>query len=149
MSLRAAKGVTLLEILIVLAISAILAGVGYASLRKMMERSRLDAAAAQVETDIVRARSYAQTKNFAATWKKVSDTSYQLILGTEVKQYDLPRGVKFAEPAGNAEVKYLAPYGEVSINGSTVAALKIILDNEKGKSFEIHVVGVTGKVIRQ
>jgi len=146
---RSNKGFSLLELLIVLVMMGLIAGVGYASLRGMMERSRLDAATAQVANDLTRARSYAQTKNVSAGWKKLSDTSYQLELGSTVKLYQLPKGVEFSGLADGTKVVYSAPYGEVSINGSSVGALKIILVNEKGLATEIHVVGVTGKVIRQ
>ncbi|WP_457629878.1 pilus assembly FimT family protein [Oceanithermus sp.] len=145
---RPYRGFTLIEILIVLVIMGIVAGVGYASLRGMMERSRLEAAATQVANDLIRARSYAQTKNVAASWKKLSDTSYQLSLGANLKQYSLPRGIKFSGLADGSEVTYTAPYGEVSVNGSAVGALKIVLANEKGSTTEVRVVGVTGKVIR-
>ncbi|WP_457636966.1 prepilin-type N-terminal cleavage/methylation domain-containing protein [Oceanithermus sp.] len=143
------KGFSLLELLIVLVIIGLIAGVGYASLRGMMERSRLDVATAQVANGLLRARSYAQTKNVAAGWKKLSDTSYQLDLGGEVKQYRLPGGIRFSGLPNGTEVVYSAPYGEVSVNGSAVGALKITLTNNKSLSAEIHVVGVTGKVIRR
>ena len=143
------RGFTLLEILIALAIMTILAGVGYASIRGMTERYRVDAATAQVASDLVRVRSYAQTKNVSASWKKISSNSYELNLGGAKKTYLLPNGIRFVQPADGAKVEYTAPYGEVSINGSTVAALKIVLSNGKGESTEVHVVGVTGKVIRR
>jgi prepilin-type N-terminal cleavage/methylation domain-containing protein len=145
---RLDKGFSLLELLIVLVVMGIVAGVGYASLRGMMERNRLDAAATQVANDLIRARSYAQTKNVASSWKKLDSSAYQFALGSDIKQYSLPGGIKFSEPADGTEVAYSAPYGEVSVNGSAVAAVKVALTNGKGAATEIHVVGVTGKVIR-
>jgi len=146
---RPAKGFSLLELLIVLVMMGLIAGVGYASLRGMMEKNRLDAATAQVANDLSRARSYAQTKNLASNWKKLSDTTYQLQLGSDVKQYTLPDGIKFSNLPNGTYVKYAPPYGEVRVNGSVISALKIELTNEKGDSTEVRIVGVTGKVIKQ
>lgn len=146
---RPDQGFSLLELLIVLVMMGLIAGVGYASLRGMMERNRLETATTQVANSLIRARSHAQTKNVTASWTKLSDASYQLMLGTTAKQYDLPRGLKFSSLPDGTQVVYSAPYGEVSVNGSAVGALKITIVNGKGASAEIHVVGVTGKVIKR
>jgi len=146
---RRRLGFSLLEMLIVLAILGIMAGVGYASMRKMLARSQLDSAAAQVASDLRRARSFAQTKNFAAKWEKTSDTGYKLDLNGTVKTYTLPPGTKFVGVADGTTIEYRPPYGEVKVNGSAIAAIKLTIANDNGMQTEVRVVGVTGKVIRQ
>lgn len=150
MSTRPAKGFSVIELLIVMLIMGIMAGVGYASLRGMLENSKLDSAKAQVANSLSWARSYAQTKNFSASWIKINDTTYKLKLRDKIKIYTLPKGIKFDKTLKNGTtITYRAPYGEVNINGSNVKPIKIILKSERGKTAEIHVLGVSGKVIKQ
>ena len=137
-------GFSLLEILVVLVILGILAGVGYASLRSMTKRQRLREAVFQVARDLERTRGFAQTKNNDATWTATSSNSYTLDLNGSVLSYNLPAGVIFAPAVVGEAITYTAPYGELT----APPANKIILSYSEGAlSMEIHVVGVTGKVI--
>lgn len=61
--LRDCRGLSLVELLLVLAIAAVLLGGGLPSFRQAMDQRRVEAAAAQLRTDIQLARTEAQTHN--------------------------------------------------------------------------------------
>ena len=137
------RAFSLIELLIVLAILAVMLAIAAASLRPFMQRSKLAEAASQVATDLQRARSFAQRENVAAHWTLVDSQSYRLTLDTQTLDYQLPTGLTFTSPAAGTTITYTAPYGELAAAVPT----KITLEGY-GYVTEVRVVGVTGKVIR-
>jgi prepilin-type N-terminal cleavage/methylation domain-containing protein len=136
------RGFSLIELLIVLAILAVVMVIGYASLRPLMLDSRVRSAAAEVATSLQRARSFAQRQNVDATWELVNANTYRLVLDTRVVEHTLPEGLTFTAPSPGTQITYTAPYGE-----RASAAVKVVVSGY-GRQSEIRVVGVTGKVIR-
>jgi len=137
------RGFSLFELLIVLVVLGIAMGIGYASLRPMMLKSRLRQASAEVAASLQRARSLAQKANLNARWEIVDSDTYRLKLGTRViEQHDLPDGVTFTSPTPGNYFIYHAPYGE-----RQPTAAKIVLSSH-GEQAEIRLVGITGKVVR-
>jgi len=136
------RGFTLLETLIVLAIMGIVMGSGYALLRPMLDRNRLENATTQVATDLMRVRSYAQRSNHIACWMRLDDRRYRLNLGGTIHDYSLPEGLVFTSPSVGAVIRYRPPYGELNASAKTVA-----VQDAKGRTRTLHIVGVTGKVI--
>ncbi|GEM90214.1 pilus assembly FimT family protein [Oceanithermus desulfurans] len=136
------RGFSLVELLIVLAILGAVLALGYASLRPLMQRSRVGEATATVAASLQRARSFAQRANLPARWERTGDASYRLTLGADAVDARLPAGLTFAEPAIGARITYTAPYGEVD------AVPHRVTIQGHGFEAEVRVVGITGKVIR-
>jgi len=109
----------------------------------MLERSRLDNAMTQVATDLLRVRSYAQRYNQPASWIRLDNSRYRLNLGGETHEYSLPGGVTFTAPPVGTALRYNPPNGEFDASAETIT-----LRDVRGNSESLHIVGVTGKVIR-
>lgn len=135
-------GFSLIELLIVLTILAIVLSVGYATLRPLALRSRLEQAAAEVAASLARARSFAQRENVSASWTRVDESTYRLMLDSQTIERDLPTGLRFTSPPAGTVVTYTAPYGEVA---ATPVRIRI---EGHGYGIEVRVIGVTGKIIR-
>jgi len=136
------RGFSIIELLLVLAILAVVLALGYASLQPLMLRSRLNEAATAVATSLQRARSFAQRSNQPAQWRLISADSFRLDLGGTSHDTTLPSGLTIIHPAVGSQITYSPPYGEVS-----AIATQITISGY-GYEVDVRVVGVTGKVIR-
>lgn len=143
------SGFTLLEILVVLAIVGILAGIFGVNYVQSIRRANLNEAAVNVAATLTRARSLAQR---SSTDQAVSWTATTLTAGTQ--SLTIPNGARIATAAATGYT-YTAPYGELVTPippGGTepVGGLRLELVDGSGRwKTAVDAVGVTGKVIRR
>ncbi|WP_420596707.1 pilus assembly FimT family protein [Deinococcus sp.] len=142
-------GFTLLEMLVVLAIIGILAGIGYFNYLRQIRIGQVREAATQVATDLRTARDSAMrlTQPASISWTTTTPiSSYNLNLPGRNTARNVPNSLNFVCQSGcdSKKIAYQAPYGE--LNGATGTILRFdspLVD----KIFYVKVVGVTGKVI--
>lgn len=141
------NGFTLLEILVVIAIIGILAGIAAPAIVGNIRRANLAEAAATVYAELYRARSTAQRKSVD---QPVSWTATSLSAGAG-RSVDLPNGARIVTPSATGYT-YTAPYGEFTDPSSSTGAggLRLELVDASGQYHTaVDAVGVTGKVLRR
>ena len=139
----ARKGVTLLEMLVVVGIVAILMGVSYPSIASSIDSVRLataaDSTAAFLNSAINRAEQRHQVLELTIA-KRPSQLKLRSADPTFLRQLDLPTGVKIAEilPGDDeARVFYLIP-------GGAAPRIGIALVNARGAKRTVRVDPITG-----
>lgn len=137
-------GYTLLELLVVIAVIGILAGIGFSVLSGARARAVVRDTAQQITADLNRARSSAQRSNQDASLVLAGDgKSYALTLAGADTTFTLPSGLTVqsvnTDPA-ETTATYTAPYGELS--GSTGRLWKV---SSAAATVYVKTVGVTGK----
>lgn len=138
---------TLLEILVVLAIIGILAGIFGWNIIRSIRTAELREAATQVATDLRRARSQAQRGSVAVqvSFPGVTAATSYTFAG---QSRTLPNGVSISCKtnctAAALNVTYTAPYGELGATGSVYTVSSPV---NGITPYEIRIVGVTGKVV--
>lgn len=145
---RATAGYTLIEIVTVLGIIFIVAGVlGWYTL-SWYATSQVIQATAQISGDLEKARSNAVFKSRKTTFTLGADgRSYTIKYNDNGKEhidtYDLPEGVTVVPKSSrDSSITYSSPFGTVSTNART-----LIFKNKLAKDHNLYIVGVTGKVI--
>ena len=142
------SGLTLIEILVVIAIIGILAAIFGSSLIRSIRTAELREAANQVASDFQRARSLSQrgSANVTVTTPRGTASGSYSVAG---QARTLPNNVKLmcktnCGAGAAAATTYLAPYGELTDAGSVFT-----IQSPVGgiAALEIRIVGVTGKVI--
>lgn len=143
--MKKAEGFTLLELLAVLAVVGLLAGLAAPAIVGNIRRANLAEAATVVYAELNRARSLSQRKSEdqAVTWTadSISAGAGRTVL--------LPNGARIVTPAA-AGHRYTAPHGEFLTPGGGVGGLRLELVDASGQwKTAVDAVGVTGKVVRR
>ncbi|MGK0618506.1 pilus assembly FimT family protein [Meiothermus cerbereus] len=141
------KGISLLELLIVLAVLGILLGVGFVSLRSYQESLALREAATQVATELLSIRQQARRQSLDFSFQASANSpAYKVGRSSDLASLadkSLPQGVVFQSvPSGGGRVTFTAPYGVVSAPNRTFR-----LRGPGNRMLEVHIVGSTGKVV--
>ncbi|MBZ9750383.1 GspH/FimT family pseudopilin [Deinococcus sp. HMF7604] len=141
------QGFTLLELLVVMAILGILAGVLGLNLLSSYRGAQLREAASQMSGDLRQARSDTlKTGQSVGINVTLNSTAYTVTRGagtaTQSQTRTLPSGVVVAEEVGETEVTYQAPTGTIGGNGVVWT-----LRHPGGRQIKVKVVGITGKVM--
>lgn len=137
----AARGVSLLEILVFLAVLALLLGLGGSWWQGLRQELRLREAVAQFSTDLARAR--AEARRQSQDWRvevREPGGSYWMGPAGNLVERNLPGGVSFS---GAGQVTFVAPYGLLD-----VADRQFTLGLGT-RTVKVNVVGLTGKVVIQ
>lgn len=141
------QGLSLLELLIVLAVLGILLGVGLVSLRTYQQSLIIREAATQVATELLYIRQQARRQSVNFTFQasvnhntyRVGQTSHLASLAGK----SLPPGVIFQSvPSGGGKVTFIAPYGTVDAPNRTYSLL-----GPGNRVLNVYIVGSTGKVV--
>ena len=139
------EGVTLTELLIVLAIIGILASLGAGPYLEAQRRAQLQEATVQFAADLRRARGAAQRYSQNASVALSGDvSSYVLTLNGVATTRRLPHDAQVEVERGSGAVSYTAPYGEVS---GALNRRFVISSTRTDEVRYVKVIGVTGKVI--
>ncbi|GAA0497660.1 pilus assembly FimT family protein [Deinococcus depolymerans] len=137
-------GFTLLELLIAMAILAIVAGIFSFSLLGTYRASQVREAAAQLTADLRQARSDAlRTGQSASVTVAANSAAYTFTRAGTPQARTLPNGVTLTSVVGASNVIYTAPTGTTGGNGTTWT-----LTSPGGtRSLKVKVIGITGKVM--
>lgn len=138
------NGFTLVEMLLVIAIIAVIAGMFSYTLYKDVQKARLNEAAALVQAEIKRARTAAHTRsvNQTVTWSADSVTAGGRFV-------PLPYGVRIInEP--KTFFTYLAPWAEFQANDPATNPGRLELVDRSGRwHTAVDLQGVTGRPVRR
>ncbi|ALW88272.1 GspH/FimT family pseudopilin [Deinococcus actinosclerus] len=137
------QGFTLLELLLVIAILGVIAGVLGWSLLGSLRASQLRDAAAQLSADLRAARSTAlkSGQNVTVT-TTLNAGSYTVQRGADTRTLTLPNSVQVSAQTA-AAVQYRAPSG--TTDGAGV--IWTLRHPASGQLTQVKIVGLTGKVI--
>lgn len=148
-------GFTLLEILLVLAIIGILAGVGVPSYLRYTQRLTVQQSAQQLAADVNRARSQAKRSNTCQVFAYVSTSSYSIksyttpnCSGTATTQtITMLAGTKLALTSTQTSTQFRPPYG-INFLG---LPLDVTVSSTRNTSIttSLRVTGVIGSVVKQ
>lgn len=152
----ARQGLSLLELLIVLAVLGVLLGVGFVSLRSYQQSLIIREAAAQVATELVTIRQQARRQSLDFCFQAISIPGNAYRVGRRagtgastscgdlsLPARTLPPGVRFIDAVGGlTTVTFHAPYGTPSASNRGFH-----LEGPGGRRLDVNMVGVTGKVV--
>ena len=142
---RAQAGFTLLELLVIMAILGIIAGIFGLQLLRTIRQNELRDAAYQLIGDLRRARTGAQKLGVDNTVSIVANTStYTLLVDTTTKTYTLPHGVRVNPVGATTDLTYKPPFGTLAANG---ASWRLTSPADANLNLWVNAVGITGKVM--
>ncbi|HEV7509652.1 MAG TPA: GspH/FimT family pseudopilin [Thermoanaerobaculia bacterium] len=137
---RGNAGFTLVELLVVLAIGAILALVSYPELAKYYTRSQLEGTTQQLSLVMQKAR-YQAIKTRQAT-QVCADTANRRVLSTSttlLPQVELPKAIRFGAPAPQAAITVTANCFTFNSDGSVTEAGSFRLVDQNSNYLEVRV----------
>ncbi len=134
------RGFTLIEVLVTLAVLAILLGLSATGLSQYRKRLALNQAATQLATDLNRARSQARrTSTRQAVSAPNGATRYTIASPGRTVVRGLPGGVRFYR---GATVTFYPPYGNTDATPK-----QFVLEGVGGERVFVNVVGIGGKAV--
>lgn len=146
-------GFTLLEMLVVLAVIAILLSIGFFSYRRYIARQNLTEAQQSLAQALNTARSESRRLSLdrRVQWKKGGNL-LTVLSGdgaTKIRDVPIPNGLtltsKDTSPVGTTlNFTYTAPYGRTDAINTEFD----LVNNTYGMTAIVRVIGVTGKVVR-
>jgi prepilin-type N-terminal cleavage/methylation domain-containing protein len=140
-----ARGFTLLEILVVIAIAGVVLAFAANSVRQGFQQSRVRDAAISLATDLQNIRSNAWRTNTTTQLDLINASSYSFTINGRTTTRNLPSGISI-DGGGSTQVRYSAPNAE-NTQGNPVV---FTVSGAGGtQPVRVRVIGVTGKVIVQ
>lgn len=133
-----AIGLTLLETLVALGVLTLLLGLGGFFWQGLRQEMQLREAAAQLATDLNRARAEARRRSEAWEVRISSGSEYWLGPQGSLSNRQLPHGARIV---GSGTFTFSAPYGLLDVPDRS---FQVELN---GRRAWVNVVGVTGKVV--
>jgi|GEM_PF-1409785 len=110
----AQRGFTLIETMVALAILALIAGIGWPALQRVIARRSMDEARSTIALALARARGAAVTRDAPVSVSLDPATGARLVLSAGLYPMPLPQGVTIEWPRGGVVV-----YGDGSTPGAT------------------------------
>ncbi|WP_276956548.1 prepilin-type N-terminal cleavage/methylation domain-containing protein [Allomeiothermus silvanus] len=140
-----ARGFTLLEILVALAIMGIVLVFAANAVKRVFQQSRVRDAAVLLATDLQNIRSNAWRTNTTTQLDLISATSYSFTISGKTITRNLPVGISI-DGGGNTQVRYSAPNAENTRSNPVVFTVSGASGTQP---IRVKVIGVTGKVVVQ
>lgn len=140
--MKTQRGFSLVEMIVILAVLAILLPLGWLGLQRYLARVYLSDAAHSLVAALNEARGNARKKSLdqSVAW---SITNNEFTISG--KTFSPEHNIRLSNVTGTTDssFNYTAPYGRLA--GDNV---EFTLSNTRGQTSTVRVVGVTGKVIR-
>lgn len=147
-------GFTLLEMLVVLAIIAILAGLGFSGYLRWRAANTVLQGAQEFATQINRTRLSAKKTGTCWQIKVSADTQYQVKKFTEnncasgtaesTTSFSMPAGTKIARGTGTNDISFYSPHGTTDV-GQT--RYDVTWASNSTIKREVYITSVLGRVI--
>ncbi|WP_342770219.1 prepilin-type N-terminal cleavage/methylation domain-containing protein, partial [Meiothermus luteus] len=142
-AVRGPKGLSLLELVVVVAVLGVLLGVGFVSLQSYRQNLAIREAALQVATELMNIRQQARRLSLDHVFEaRQGGSTYQVGPAGALMERSLPAGVVFQRVPAGGRVTFYAPYGRVSAANSTYE-----LQGPGARVLQVNIVGSTGKVV--
>ncbi|MCR4427795.1 MAG: prepilin-type N-terminal cleavage/methylation domain-containing protein [Caldiserica bacterium] len=144
-----ARGFALIELVIVLAIGAILLGIGIPTFEGLIDKNRLTVALSQVEADLRKAQAMSKAigENIEVLFIpgnseyyifKHPPTSTPILL----EKIQIPEGVRiYTNTAPANKIVYFGAYAESEVTGGTIT-----FKSPRGKMGKVIVASITGRI---
>jgi len=140
-----ARGFTLLEILVVIAIAGVVLAFAANSVRQGFQQSRVRDAAISLATDLQNIRSNAWRTNTTTQLDLINASSYSFTINGQTTTRNLPSGISI-DGGGSTQVRYSAPNAENTQGNPVVFTVSGVSGTQPVR---VRIIGVTGKVIVQ
>lgn len=152
------NGFTLIELMIVVAIIALIFGLGAQILSGYLSRSRFQQGVITLQQELIRARTDARRTSIdqRVSWKRTDTENFIIVSqisgggAVELRRLEFPPRSPLDINPSEGSITYEAPYGRYG-SGNTVIQFEeanISVTSDKRAKTDLVIVGVTGKVMR-